>query len=113
MYDGLGKKSPWEALRGVLLLGSEAFVESLEGKMIAKGQEMPLRQRLAHRPGFDDLLNGRTGRLARAKGAYEAHVEWGYTLKDVGDFLGLHYATVGKMVKGADTKWQGKARPDP
>jgi hypothetical protein len=40
-------------------------------------------------------------------------VEWGYTLKDVGDFLGLHYATVGKMVKGADTKWQGKARPDP
>jgi hypothetical protein len=76
--------------------------------MIAKGQEVPLRQRLALRPGLDDLLNGRTGRLERAKGAYAAHVAWGYTLKEVGDFLGLHYATVSKMVNGADTRWRGK-----
>jgi REP-associated tyrosine transposase len=111
VYDGLGKKSPWEALRGGLLLGSDAFVEALGGKMTATEQEVPLRQRLAHRPGLDDLLNGRTGRMERAEGAYVAHVEWGYTLKEVGEFLGMHYATVSKMVKEADTKWQGKTCP--
>ena len=40
---------------------------------------------------------------------YNAHAEYGYSLKEIGDHLGVHYATVSKMVKRAQQgKWQGK-----
>jgi len=40
---------------------------------------------------------------------YKAHAEYGYSLNDIGDHLGVHYATVSKMVKRAQqVKWQGK-----
>ena len=29
---------------------------------------------------------------------YDARVSYGYRLKEIGDFLGLHYATVSKIV---------------
>jgi DNA-binding MarR family transcriptional regulator len=36
---------------------------------------------------------------------YEAHVRYGYTLKEIGDQAGVHYATVSRIIKkmcGAD-----------
>ena len=37
--------------------------------------------------------------IRRSKAAYQAHVEWGYPLKDIGDILGVHYSTVSRMVR--------------
>jgi hypothetical protein len=35
--------------------------------------------------------------------AHAAHVEWNYPLKEIGSYLGRHYATVSKMIKKAAT----------
>ncbi|GAI40530.1 unnamed protein product [marine sediment metagenome] len=32
---------------------------------------------------------------------YVAHVWYGYTLRQIGEFLGVHYSTVGKALKKA------------
>jgi hypothetical protein len=39
---------------------------------------------------------------ARVRAARAAHVEWGYTLKEIVEFLGVHYATVSRMVERAE-----------
>jgi len=30
---------------------------------------------------------------------YEAHLQYGYTLKDIAEYIGVHYATVSKAIK--------------
>ena len=76
IYQGFGQRSPWEDLRGGILLGEEEFVDRLRPQLAQKGsqEEVPRSQRLAHRPGLIDLLTGdiRDRRLA----AREAHIEW-------------------------------------
>ncbi len=32
---------------------------------------------------------------------WEAHVTHGYTLKAIADYLGMHYATAGRLVRAA------------
>jgi transposase len=49
------------------------------------------------REEFVDTFRDQLVRAARA-----AHVEWGYTLKEIGKFLGVHYATVSRMVERAE-----------
>ena len=46
-------------------------------------------------------LPGRThaGKTERNKVIHEAHVRYGYTLKEIADQLGIHYATVSRIVK--------------
>jgi len=30
---------------------------------------------------------------------YEAHLQYGYTLKDIAEFIGVHYTTVSRVIK--------------
>ena len=44
---------------------------------------------------------------AKDKAMYEAHLQYGYTLKDIAEFIGVHYATVSRAIKkieGEDEK---------
>ena len=55
----------------------------------------------AERPSLSDLTSGLTtaGKTERNKVIHEAHVRYGYTLKEIADQLGIHYATVSRIVK--------------
>jgi len=35
---------------------------------------------------------------------YDAHLRYGYTLKEIADYLGLHYSTVSKIVQRMEEK---------
>jgi len=35
---------------------------------------------------------------------HQAHVKYGYTLKEIADYLGIHYTTVSKVIKGIGYK---------
>jgi DNA-binding MarR family transcriptional regulator len=38
---------------------------------------------------------------------YEAHLQYGYTLKEIAEYIGLHYTTVSRAIKkieGEDEK---------
>jgi len=43
---------------------------------------------------------------------YEAHLQYGYILKDIAEYIGVHYTTVSRVIKKIETK-SDIARPDP
>ncbi len=99
---GPSKGRPWDHLKGQIYLGDDPFV--LEMKSLIQGSdtlaEVPRIQRYADRPELKELFHG-TGRYERNRAIVVAHVQYGYTLSAIGRFLGIHYTTVSKIIKGA------------
>ena len=36
---------------------------------------------------------------SKDKAMYEAHLQYGYTLKDIAEYIGVHYTTVSRAIK--------------
>ena len=102
---GTQAESPWEKLRGQILLGSEGFVAKMMPVLRRKAalKEIPRVQRFANRPRIEAALPlGKRYRKARRDRAIKvAHLKYGYTLSAIGSHLGLHYTTVSKVVNQA------------
>lgn len=100
--QAIGQPSIWAKLRGGMLLGGGDFVDRLQSHLSEKKsqEEVPRQQRLLHRPPLDDLLT--TEIENRASAARKAHVAWGYTLKEIAGFWGIHYSTVSRMIKKSE-----------
>jgi len=62
-------------------------------------QEIPKEQRHVDRPTLADLFAGieQANRIERNRRIRDAHLIHGYTLKSIGDHLGLHYATISRV----------------
>ena len=99
--DGIGKPSPWDYLRGQILLGDDEFVSEIEPflKQVKEAKEVPRKQRFANRPElvglFEDI--GDKPKELRNQMIREAHLRYGYTLVEIGKVLGLHYSTISKI----------------
>jgi hypothetical protein len=100
--EGMASESPWNALKGQILLGPEAFVERHRRRLkeTAKVKEIPRRQRYAARSRLEEIIKG----SSRERSMYRAHVEYGYTLREISDQLDLHYTTVSKIIKNVESK---------
>jgi REP-associated tyrosine transposase len=106
VLEGLGQSSPWAQVQGQVLLGDVAFIERLRPLLDEKSEhaEIPRAQRLARRPPLKKLLPGaQASRQARDRAIHAAHIEHGYSLKQIGEALNLHYSTVSKIVKRVDS----------
>ncbi len=110
--DGMagGQEKPWKKLAGQIILGGEGFVarmqEILEGKKEIK--EIPKAQRFTGRPSLDKLfpLRDRNDKKKRNAAIHAAHYSHGYTLKEIGDFLEIHYSTVSRAAaKAKEEMW--------
>jgi putative transposase len=101
---GVGQSSPWEELKGQVLLGSESFVEnhSLTLDSSARVQEITKGQRLLRRPSVKKLLGNSKSRKERNLAMAKAHLEYGYTLAEIGKAAELHYATVSRIIKSLE-----------
>lgn len=94
--------SPWSKVQGQIFIGSAKFVEEmkplLEGKEAL--QEVPKVQRFAHRPELKTVLSlkRRGDKEERNKAIRGAHFKYGYSLKEIGSHLGLHYTTISKII---------------
>jgi putative transposase len=99
--EGIDSSSPWEGLQGQILLGEEAFVdkyrEMLHDKIEIK--EIPRTQRYLNRPQLSALFSGEYKKPERDKRIHAAHVKHGYKMKEIADYLGVHYTTVSKILK--------------
>ena len=107
--DGLvDQERPWKKLVGQVFLGSESFVARMEELLGDKREirEIPRAQRYPGRPPLDRLFADPplADRLQRNQRMAEAHIAYGYTLKEIADFLGVHYTTVSKAVAGTRKK---------
>ena len=87
-----------------MLLGSETFVDALRPYIqdAEKLDEVPRAQRLLNRPTLPDLFK-RKKKLIKAERDDKirtAHLQYGYTLAEIGRFLELHYSTISRVVSG-------------
>lgn len=103
VMEGVGKESPWRALKGQIFWGSEEFIKQLRGLLGEKERfkEVPRVQRYVARPSLGELFKGRKGenRTVGDRTIYHAYVRYGYTMKEIAEHLGFHYATVSRAIK--------------
>ena len=101
---GIGLQSPWEELRGQILLGEEGFVDAhkdlLHDKKTVK--EVPRNQRYVNRPTLSVLLTKGATKWQRDQAIHRAYIQHGYTMKAIADHLGIHYTTVSKVIKAQE-----------
>jgi len=99
VIEGIDKESPWEGLKGQIFLGTDEFIKQLSGLLDEKEniKEVPRLQRYAARPPLRELSKGK-GRKAEDKTIYNAYVRYGYTMKEISDHLGIHYATISRAI---------------
>lgn len=100
---GIGGESIWKEVKGQCILGKEEFVESLidyiRGNRDIK--EIPKSQRYADRPRLEELFDKGAikDRAKRNKMVKVAVERYGYTQKEVADFIGVHYCVVSRLLK--------------
>jgi len=104
VHAGIGQVSPWRNLKGQILLGSETFIEKLAPQLKASETiaEIPKRQRRLHRTSLKSLLAGADSKAARNQAMARAYLEHGYTLAEIGREVGLHYATISRIIKAGE-----------
>ena len=101
VITGIKKESPWKDLKGGTLLGKENFVEEVKEFLKGKEQikEIPRMERFVGRPPLKEIFGDTRKGETRDERIYTAHVRYGYTLTEIGNFLGIHYSTVSKALK--------------
>ena len=99
---GVGEASPWQERKAQTIVGGREFIEKLSPALRDKSNiaEIPRRERYAHRPALEELFGGDNvkGRAGRNEAIVAAHIEYGYTLTEIAQQLGLHYTTISKVV---------------
>lgn len=97
VHEGLGSQ-PWQQLKGQIYLGSEAFIERhTEGAQ--RIQEVPRAHWSPVRPSLAQVFR-RQGERA----VLVAYSEYGYRMREIAEYLGLHYATVSRRLRDLETK---------
>ncbi|MCJ7663572.1 MAG: hypothetical protein MUO24_04960 [Desulfobacterales bacterium] len=92
--EGIKEESPLRGARGGFIVGGEQFITQVRGLLEeVSDKEVVRNQRYAARPSLEQIFAG-TGRDA---GISEAVHKWGYKLKEIGGFLGIHYSRVSKI----------------
>jgi len=95
---GIDAESPLKQAKGQILLGSEDFITKMDQliKQKEKLSEIPRSQLYAARPTLDKIFQGKDKKESKI---YRASQAYGYTLKKIAEFLGVHYTTVSKIIK--------------
>lgn len=92
--------SIWEGVQAQVLLGNEDFVETLKRyvKVYEAIAEIPRRQRYVSRPPLQKLFEGKRTKTTRDRAMIQAVHRYGYSQREVAEVVGLHYATVSRIV---------------
>ena len=96
--EGKGQVSPWSMLKNQIYLGSEDFVEQMQSLVdgekelseVPSSQMRPLPKTLDY---YEKQSNDRNSAII------SGYRSGGYTLKELGDYFGLHYSTVSGIIK--------------
>lgn len=101
--EGKGQPSPWQGLNSQVYLGDEKFVEKMK-RLIADDKdlsEIPSPQR-KNVPKSLKIYAEVAG--SRDIAILNAYASGGYSMKEIGEYFGLHYSRVSRIVKKAKGK---------
>ncbi len=101
--SGIKAASPLKEVKGQLYLGKEDFKKRISPLLKERSKEIPRKQRYANRLSLGDALHI-PDKHQRDQVIYTAHVHHGYTLKEIAEYLDIHYATVSRAVKRMEEK---------
>lgn len=90
-----------EKPRGGVILGSNKFMEKIKEyfKIQEEELEIPVKERLACRPSLEELFKlGVKNIDERNSLICKIHVNYGYSLLEIGKYLGLHYSSISKII---------------
>jgi len=92
-----------------LFLGQENFIDEIKHLIRGKEKlkERTRDQRYLTRPPLNEILKPKDQK-SKEQVMYETHLQYGYTLKDIAEYIGVHYTTVSRAVK----KLRGKMKSD-
>jgi REP element-mobilizing transposase RayT len=100
---GVGGQSPWAELTAQCLLGGREFIEKISPALKEKSNlvEVSRQERFAFRRSLEDLMgeSAQESKAERNRAIALAHLEYGYTLSEIGRQLGLHYSTISKALE--------------
>ena len=101
--EGKGQISPWQQLQNQVYLGSEKFIENMQALIDGEKElnEIPSSPR---RPKPKELKYYESSNNNRNSAIVDAYSSGGYTLKDIGQYFGLHYSTVSGILKNHKSK---------
>lgn len=86
--------SPWEKLRGQIYLGSDQFIQALPQRE-EELTEVPRVQRQAICPKLSQIFEG----VPQDEAIAIAYRDHGYRMKEIAEFLGVHYVTVSRRLR--------------
>jgi len=110
------EKFTWRDLRFQVFLGSDYFIEKIRNMILV---QKPYRRGKTPTTGgqnrvlLDEILGyGWTSRKEKDALIHQAYIQYGYTLNEIADFLGVHAATVSRAVRRVEKKMIRQASRD-
>jgi putative transposase len=101
--EGMRGESFWKEVKAQSILGTEAFVERFIDYVRGHEEipEIPKAQRYLKRPGPGQLFSGTISQdiKKRNKKIEEAVERYGYTQREVGDHLGMHFTSISRIMR--------------
>ncbi len=100
--EGIGKESIWRDLNRQIYLGDAQFVERMQAKRegLSKTVGVPKAQKRSPAPPLEALASRYPN---RNEGIVAAYATGEYSYQQIADFYGLHFTTVGKILRRART----------
>ena len=96
--DGIGRAAPWEQLKHQMFLGSDVFVDALR-RQVPDGRDLREVPQARMRPVPQPLAAFAQQHVDRDSAISAAYASGGYTMTEIGNFFGLHYSRVSKIVR--------------
>jgi hypothetical protein len=98
---GIGRESLWQELKGQIYLGDERFIKRLQSRLKSKESEdinIPRAQRRGPAPSLELIGTRHEDRNEAVVAAYETGE---YSYEQIGKHFGVHFTTVGRLVRAA------------
>lgn len=96
--EGINAASPWSNLKGQVFLGDEQFVLRMQAHLQSGKDDVqiPIVQRRPPPPPLAEIERHAQDRNAAIVSAYSTG---GYSYQQLADYFGVHFTTVGKIVR--------------
>lgn len=98
--DGKGQSSPFEELKNQVFLGNDHFVKKMQGKLNVKQDlsEIPLAQKRSIAKPLSYYIKRYKD---RDKAIVEAYASGAFSMKEIADYVSLHYSWVSRLIRKA------------
>jgi len=98
VLEGIKAKSPWDDLKGQVFLGDEGFVQRMQAHLQVGEDDVQilLAQRRPLAPTLAEIELREADRNAAIRAA---HATGAYSYQQIADHFGMHFTTVGRVVR--------------